>query len=557
MTARCWWSTSTADGCCVSTTARRPWSRPGRWPERDGSRDRRRRCSWRTTVGSSGRRSTGSASRSTIRRTPTSRPASRAAGSNGSTSPPARRRCSNASATVVCCVARTTWSSTRSVACGSPTTARVGGRASTAVGCTTSRRRESGDGAVREVAFPLLGPNGVGLSPDGRRVYVAETHTGRLWAWDLDSPGVVRPGGRFVGGPPRWGVRRGDAVLVRLAGGRGGRPDRDRRDRRRHRGGHARRPRDRRPSDPRRRDDQPGLRRIRRASCGDHAVALGSPGGGRVAAARPRRPTWPRPGSDPEGARLSTAAEILRSHTTRDTPALFFEDRSWTYRELIAEACRRAALFGELRDPDRPPHVGVLLDNVPEYLFWLAGAALSGAVVVGINSTYRGDQLGQLIRHTDCQLIVTDPASARACSTASTPACPTIACSTSTTDAIPRARVAPQPTRIPTARGDGGGPVAADLHVGLDRDARRRCAARRVASPAPARTSPRSPSSTDGDVDLRAAAVLPLELAVHRLGVGAPRRRSRSPRGRSSRRRARCPTSAAAARRCSRTPARS
>ncbi len=46
---------------------------------------------------------------------------------------------------------------------------------------------------VREVAFPLLGPNGVGRSPDGRRVYVAETHTGRLWAWDLAGPGEVRP----------------------------------------------------------------------------------------------------------------------------------------------------------------------------------------------------------------------------------------------------------------------------------------------------------------------------------------------------------------------------
>jgi gluconolactonase len=46
---------------------------------------------------------------------------------------------------------------------------------------------------VREVAFPLLGPNGVGLSPDARRVYVAETHTGRLWAWDLAAPGLVRP----------------------------------------------------------------------------------------------------------------------------------------------------------------------------------------------------------------------------------------------------------------------------------------------------------------------------------------------------------------------------
>jgi fatty-acyl-CoA synthase len=49
----------------------------------------------------------------------------------------------------------------------------------------------------------------------------------------------------------------------------------------------------------------------------------------------------------------------------------------------------------------------VLLDNVPDYLFWLAAAALTDSTVVGINSTYRGDQLGMLIRHTDCQLLVT------------------------------------------------------------------------------------------------------------------------------------------------------
>jgi gluconolactonase len=50
-----------------------------------------------------------------------------------------------------------------------------------------------GGDAVIEKAFPLLGPNGVGLAPDDRRVYVAETHTGRLWAWDLDAPGEIRP----------------------------------------------------------------------------------------------------------------------------------------------------------------------------------------------------------------------------------------------------------------------------------------------------------------------------------------------------------------------------
>ncbi len=108
--------------------------------------------------------------------------------------------------------------------------------------------------------------------------------------------------------------------------------------------------------------------------------------------------------SDPP---MPTGADLLRSRATDDATALLFEDSSWSYRELIEEASRRAGLFSGMREQVRPPHVGVLLDNVPEYLFWLAAAALSGTVVVGINSTYRGDQLGQLIRHTECQVLVT------------------------------------------------------------------------------------------------------------------------------------------------------
>jgi fatty-acyl-CoA synthase len=102
-----------------------------------------------------------------------------------------------------------------------------------------------------------------------------------------------------------------------------------------------------------------------------------------------------------------TIADVLCPLAEIDTPALYFGDSTWSYRQLLAEASRRAALFEELRDRDRPPHIGVLLDNVPDYLFWLAGAALTGSTVVGINSTYRGDQLGMLIRHTDCQVLVT------------------------------------------------------------------------------------------------------------------------------------------------------
>jgi gluconolactonase len=44
---------------------------------------------------------------------------------------------------------------------------------------------------IREAIYPLDAPNGVGLSPDGTRLYVAETYTGRLYAWDLAAPGEV------------------------------------------------------------------------------------------------------------------------------------------------------------------------------------------------------------------------------------------------------------------------------------------------------------------------------------------------------------------------------
>jgi gluconolactonase len=54
--------------------------------------------------------------------------------------------------------------------------------------------------SVREVIFPFVTPNGVGLSPDEKTVYVAETETGRLWALDLSGPGQAAGAQRIVAG---------------------------------------------------------------------------------------------------------------------------------------------------------------------------------------------------------------------------------------------------------------------------------------------------------------------------------------------------------------------
>ena len=109
------------------------------------------------------------------------------------------------------------------------------------------------------------------------------------------------------------------------------------------------------------------------------------------------------------------AAALLRTNASdpsgRDRPAVWFEDRVWTHAEYVAECHRFANLFLAHRPvgAGRGTHVGVLLDNVPEYLFALGGAALAGAAVVGLNHTRRDEHLLRDVLHTDCDLVLTEP----------------------------------------------------------------------------------------------------------------------------------------------------
>jgi gluconolactonase len=48
--------------------------------------------------------------------------------------------------------------------------------------------------SCEELVFPLDAPNGIGLSPTGDRLYAAETHAGRVWAWPVTGPGTVDTG---------------------------------------------------------------------------------------------------------------------------------------------------------------------------------------------------------------------------------------------------------------------------------------------------------------------------------------------------------------------------
>ncbi len=79
-----------------------------------------------------------------------------------------------------------------------------------------------------------------------------------------------------------------------------------------------------------------------------------------------------------------------------------------SWRAHIQDAAALAALLRGRLDPDRPPHVGLLLGNTPFFCTMLVAAALSGIVPVGLNPTRRGAALQRDADHSDCQLVLAD-----------------------------------------------------------------------------------------------------------------------------------------------------
>jgi fatty-acyl-CoA synthase len=101
-----------------------------------------------------------------------------------------------------------------------------------------------------------------------------------------------------------------------------------------------------------------------------------------------------------------TVDQLVRRRRGDPNPGLLFDDGRWTWDEHAQASAARAALAGALRRPG-PFHIGYLLENGPELSFWLGAGAVAGATMVGINPTRRGAELATDVRHTDCQLLVT------------------------------------------------------------------------------------------------------------------------------------------------------
>ncbi|MFE5023661.1 long-chain-fatty-acid--CoA ligase [Streptomyces sp. NPDC056656] len=108
------------------------------------------------------------------------------------------------------------------------------------------------------------------------------------------------------------------------------------------------------------------------------------------------------------GPMRRTVAELVQERWGDHRPGLWCEDQVLSHHEVAAGAAARAALLADLLPRGAQPHIGVLLDNTPEFPLWLSAAALAGAAVAGVNPTRRGPELARDILHTDCRVLVTE-----------------------------------------------------------------------------------------------------------------------------------------------------
>jgi len=103
-----------------------------------------------------------------------------------------------------------------------------------------------------------------------------------------------------------------------------------------------------------------------------------------------------------------TVQQLVRALAGSASDGLAFGDRRWTWAETVGDAAARARVLRQWAAPDRPLHVGVLMENTPELVRALLAGAVGAHVTAGINATRRGAALAADVRRADCQVLLTD-----------------------------------------------------------------------------------------------------------------------------------------------------
>lgn len=107
-----------------------------------------------------------------------------------------------------------------------------------------------------------------------------------------------------------------------------------------------------------------------------------------------------------------TVSDLIATLAEVDDRGVYFEDTFTSWRDHVGESAAVAAVLRGRLDPNRPQHIGVLLQNTPMHSAVLIAAAISGLVSVGLNPVRSGPALARDLETADCQLVLTDSAMA-------------------------------------------------------------------------------------------------------------------------------------------------
>lgn len=94
---------------------------------------------------------------------------------------------------------------------------------------------------------------------------------------------------------------------------------------------------------------------------------------------------------------------------TKNKVFLQFEDERITFGEYLEQSIVYANLFLQMtKNKQGPFHIGVLMENYPEFLYAFGGCAMTGATLVGVNTAQRGSNISRDINYCDCQVLITE-----------------------------------------------------------------------------------------------------------------------------------------------------
>src|SRR5688572_5553871 len=104
---------------------------------------------------------------------------------------------------------------------------------------------------------------------------------------------------------------------------------------------------------------------------------------------------------------MSNLADLIRE-SARRTPekaALLFQGQPLKYSELDREVDRAAAGLAALgiKPGDR---VGVLVHNVPHFVFAFYGILRAGAVMVPLNTMFTGEEIAKILSDADARAVI-------------------------------------------------------------------------------------------------------------------------------------------------------